>query len=251
MTALLAARSLEVRYGQNLAVRGVALEVRSGAITTVIGANGAGKTSLLAGLMGLERRAGSILFDGEDISRSAPEANAHRGLILVPERRELFGSMSVLDNLLLGAVAARNRAKAAAIERLADVFQKYPRLAERRRQLARTLSGGEQQMLALGRALMGNPKLLMLDEPSLGLAPNLVNQMFDWICRLHDDGISILLVEQNARLALDIAQYAYVMSQGEFSTQGEAAMLRDQDDIAARYFGKKGPATVEVGSNES
>jgi branched-chain amino acid transport system ATP-binding protein len=239
MTALLAVHLLEVRYGQNLAVRGVSMEVCKGAITTVIGANGAGKTSLLAGLMGLERRAGSILFDGEDISRSAPEHNARRGLILVPERRELFGTMSVLDNLMLGALANRNRAKAAANERLSDVFQKYPRLAERRHQLAGTLSGGERQMLALGRALMGAPRLLMLDEPSLGLAPNLVNQMFDWIIRLHDDGISILLIEQNARVALDIAQYAYVMNQGEFTTQGEAAALRDHDDIVARYFGKK------------
>lgn len=239
MTALLAIHSLEVHYGQNRAVRGVSLEVRRGAVTAVIGANGAGKTSLLAGLMGLEHRTGSIEFDGEDISQNAPEYNARRGLILVPERRELFGSMSILDNLLLGAVADRKSSKGAVSERLSDVFQKYPRLAERRHQLAATLSGGERQMLALGRALMGNPKLLMLDEPSLGLAPNLVNQMFDWIGRLRDDGISILLIEQNARAALDVAQYAYVMSEGEFSTQGEATALRNQDDIIARYFGKR------------
>ncbi|MET0278238.1 MAG: ABC transporter ATP-binding protein [Pseudorhodoplanes sp.] len=239
MTALLTAQSLEVRYGQNLAVRGVSMQVKKGAITTVIGANGAGKTSLLAGLMGLERRSGSIVFDGCDASHSAPEQNVRRGMILVPERRELFGSMSVNDNLILGGVADRRRPKPALDERLAGVFNKYPRLAERRNQLAGTLSGGERQMLALGRALMGNPRLLLLDEPSLGLAPNLVAQMFDWICALRDDGISILLIEQNALAALDVAQYAYVMSQGEFTTEGEAAKLRDQDEIVSRYFGKK------------
>jgi branched-chain amino acid transport system ATP-binding protein len=239
MTALLTAQALEVRYGQNLAVRGVSMQVHRGTITTVIGANGAGKTSLLAGLMGLERRSGSIVFDECDVSHSAPEQNVRRGMILVPERRELFGSMSVNDNLILGGVAGRGRTKAGTDQRLADVFSKYPRLAERRHQLAGTLSGGERQMLALGRALMGNPRLLLLDEPSLGLAPNLVTQMFDWICALRDDGISILLIEQNALAALEIAQYAYVMNQGEFTAQGEAAKLRDQDEIVSRYFGRK------------
>ena len=238
MTALLTAQGLEVRYGQNLAVRGVAMQVRAGAITTVIGANGAGKTSLLAGLMGLERRSGSIIFDGQDISRNAPEHNARRGMILMPERRELFTTMSVMDNLVLGGVADRKRGKPDFKDRLADVFRKYPRLAERRHQLAGTLSGGERQMLALGRALMGNPRLLLLDEPSLGLAPNLVIEMFGWIRRLQSDGISILLIEQNARAALDIAQYVYVMSRGEFSAQGEPGALRSQGDIAARYFGR-------------
>ncbi len=239
MTALLTATALEVRYGQNLAVRGVSIEVQPGAITTVIGANGAGKTSLLAGLIGLERRSGAILFDGCDVSHSAPEQNVRRGMILVPERRELFGSMSVNDNLILGGVADRRRPKPALEQRLDGVFAKYPRLAERRHQLAGTLSGGERQMLALGRALMGNPRLLLLDEPSLGLAPNLVAQMFDWICALRDDGISILLIEQNALAALDVAQYAYVMSQGEFTAQGEAAKLRDKDEIMSRYLGKR------------
>lgn len=239
MTALLTAQALEVRYGQNLAVRGVTIDVRQGAITTVIGANGAGKTSLLAGLMGLERRSGSIIFDGQDISRNAPEHNARRGMILVPERRELFATMSVLDNLVLGAVADWKRGNAELKARLAAVFEKYPRLAQRRHQLAGTLSGGERQMLALGRALMGNPRLLLLDEPSLGLAPNLVTQMFGWIKKLQDDGISILLIEQNALAALDIAQYAYVMSQGQFSAQGVPESLRKQEDIVARYFGRK------------
>lgn len=237
MTALLDAHALEVRYGQNVAVHGVSLVVRQRAITCVIGANGAGKTSLLAGLVGLERRSGTIRFDGLDISRNPPEVNARLGIILVPERRELFASMSVIDNLLLGGVADRKSSKADIRDRLADVFQKYPRLAERRNQFAGTLSGGERQMLALGRALMGNPRLLLLDEPSLGLAPNLVVQMLSWIHKLKDDGISILLIEQNARAALDISQYAYVMTQGHFSTEGEPDAIRNQDDFVARYFG--------------
>ena len=238
MTALLTAKALEVRYGQNLAVRGVAFQVRQGTITTVIGANGAGKTSLLAGLMGLARRSGSIVFDGHDISRNAPEHNVRRGMILVPERRELFSTMSVLDNLVLGGLANRSPKIPTTKERLEDVFAKYPRLAERRHQLAGTLSGGERQMLALGRALMGKPRLLLLDEPSLGLAPALVEEMFGWIKQLQEEGISILLIEQNALAALDIAHYAYVMSQGEFSTQGDPESLRNRDDIVARYLGK-------------
>jgi branched-chain amino acid transport system ATP-binding protein len=238
MTLLLTTQGLEVRYGRNVAVRGVELEVRQGAITTVIGANGAGKTSLLAGLMGLANRSGSIMFDGADISRDTPEHNVRRGMILVPERRELFGSMSVLDNLVLGGVASRETGTAATTDRLADVFAKYPRLAERRHQLAQTLSGGERQMLALGRALMGRPRLLLLDEPSLGLAPALVEQMFGWIELLRTEGISILLIEQNALAALDIAQYAYVMNQGAFSSQGTPESLRNRDDIVARYLGR-------------
>jgi len=245
MSALLSARELEVRYGQNLAVRGVSLDVRPGEITTVIGANGAGKTSLLAGLMGLERRSGGITCDGRDISRSLPEDNVRRGIILVPERRELFGSMSVIDNLILGGVAGKLHADAALKQRLATVFARYPRLAERREQQAGTLSGGERQMLALGRALMGNPRLLMLDEPSLGLAPNIVRQMFAWICELQRDGIAILLIEQNARAALDIAQYAYVMDQGRFSTQGPAARLKAEEDIVARYLGERKQEPLE------
>jgi branched-chain amino acid transport system ATP-binding protein len=188
--------------------------------------------------MGLARRSGSIVFDGHDISRNAPEHNVRRGMILVPERRELFSTMSVLDNLVLGGVANRSPKIPTTKERLEDVFAKYPRLAERRHQLAGTLSGGERQMLALGRALMGKPRLLLLDEPSLGLAPALVEEMFGWIKQLQEEGISILLIEQNALAALDIAHYAYVMSQGEFSTQGDPESLRNRDDIVARYLGK-------------
>lgn len=244
MSVLLSARDLEVRYGKSVAVRGVSILVRRGEITTVIGANGAGKTSLLAGLMGLANREGQIVLDGCDISRSEPEDNVRRGMVLVPERRELFGSMSVLDNLILGGVAGRLRAGADLHARLGEVFRRYPRLAERRLQAAHTLSGGERQMLALGRALMARPTLLLLDEPSLGLAPAIVRQMFGWIEELRQDGIAVLLVEQNARAALDCAQYAYVMDQGRFSVQGTADEIRTRENIAARYLGwsEKRPA---------
>jgi branched-chain amino acid transport system ATP-binding protein len=235
---VLTATGLEVRYGRNLAVRGVDIAVPDGAITTVIGANGAGKTSLLAGLIGLERRSGEIRFDGADASRASPEDNVRRGLVLVPERRELFGAMSVGDNLLLGGALGRSRPLAFLRDRTDAVFARFPRLAERRLQLAQTLSGGERQMLALGRALMGEPRLLMLDEPSLGLAPAVVAEMFGWIARLRDEGMSILLVEQNARMALAVAQHAYVMDGGSFSASGPAAAIAGEDDIAARYFGR-------------
>jgi branched-chain amino acid transport system ATP-binding protein len=236
MSMLMTVSGLDVRYGQKLAVNEACLDVAAGTITTIIGANGAGKTSLLSGLMGLAKCSGSIVFRGRDVSDEPPESKVRRGMILVPERRELFGSMSVQDNLLLGAMAdkaSRNMRR----DRLHFVYGKYPRLLERRLQLASTLSGGERQMLALGRALMGNPQLLMLDEPSLGLAPNFVNQMFEWIVGLREEGISILLIEQNARLALDVAQYAYVMRQGEISPRADAAEMRAREDIAAQYLG--------------
>ncbi len=237
MTGFLTVRGLDVRYGQKLAVQGASLDMEAGTITTIIGANGAGKTSFLAGLTGLVSHTGTIVFEGQDTSHDPPEVKAGRGMILVAERRELFGAMSVVDNLMLGAVA--DRAPRSTIrERLEQVYGKYPRLRERRQQLANTLSGGERQMLALGRALMGKPRLLMLDEPSLGLAPNLVNQMFDWIVALRDENISILLVEQNARLALEVASHAYVMNQGKLSERMSPADMLAREDIAAQYFGR-------------
>lgn len=237
MTGFLSVRGLDVRYGQKLAVQGASMDMEPGTITTIIGANGAGKTSFLAGIAGLVSHTGTIEFEGQDTSSEPPEVKVGRGMILVAERRELFGAMSVVDNLMLGAVA--DRAPRAVIhERLEIVFGKYPRLRERRQQLANTLSGGERQMLALGRALMGKPRLLMLDEPSLGLAPNLVNQMFDWIVALRDENISILLVEQNARLALEVATHAHVMNQGTLSERMSAADMLAREDIAAQYFGR-------------
>ncbi|VIO72945.1 High-affinity branched-chain amino acid transport ATP-binding protein LivF [Bradyrhizobium ivorense] len=238
MSTLMTVSRLDVRYGQKLAVNQACLDVAAGTITTIIGANGAGKTSLLSGLMGLAARSGSIVFQGRDVSDEPPESKVRRGMILVPERRELFGSMSVQDNLLLGAMAVK-ATRHSRRDRLDLVYKKYPRLSERRTQQAGTLSGGERQMLALGRALMGNPRLLMLDEPSLGLAPNFVNQMFEWIVGLREEGMSILLIEQNARLALDVAQYAYVMRQGEISPRADAAEMRSREDIAAQYLGPR------------
>ena len=235
---LLTVTDLEVRYGQSLAVRGVSLVAHAGQVTTVVGANGAGKTSLLAGIVGLEHRTGRIAFDGRDITRSAPEENARRGLILVPEQRELFATMSVLDNLVLGGALGRARPIYPVRDSLQSVFARFPKLAERRNQSAGTLSGGERQMLALGRALMGRPKLLMLDEPSLGLAPNIVRDMFDWIVTLRHEGMSILLVEQNAHLALRIAQQAYVMDGGIFSVVDTADRVAARGDIAARFLGQ-------------
>lgn len=248
MSPVLSATDFEVRYGANLAVRGVSLVVARGEITTIIGANGAGKTSLLAGLAGFERRRGLIEFDGRDISRASPEDNARAGLILVPETRDLFGSMSVRDNLLLGAALGRARLGNDTATQLERVLTRFPRLAGRQEQQAGTLSGGERQMLALGRALMGRPKLLMLDEPSLGLAPNLVQQMFELIASLRAEGTSILLVEQNARMALALAEHAYVMEHGHLSAREEAVRLAAQEDIAARYLGRRarGGASVEL-----
>ena len=237
MTPLLIATDLEVSYGQSLAVRGVSLVARAGEVTTVIGANGAGKTSLLAGLVGLEQRRGRIEFDDRDISRSTPEDNARRGLILVPEQRELFATMSVQDNLILGGALGRARPLHPIGDGLESVFHRFPRLRERRGQMAGTLSGGERQMLALGRALMGRPKLLMLDEPSLGLAPNIVRELFDWIVQFREEGMSILLVEQNAHMALSVAQQAYVMDGGVFSVADTAERVAARDDIAARFLG--------------
>jgi branched-chain amino acid transport system ATP-binding protein len=208
-------------------------------VTTIVGANGAGKTSLLAGLAGLEHRWGRIEFEGADISRASPEDNARAGLILVPETRDLFASMSVKDNLLLGAALGRARLGKDVARQLENVLARFPRLAARQQQPAGTLSGGERQMLALGRALMGRPKLLMLDEPSLGLAPNLVQQMFDLLAGLKAEGTSILLVEQNARMALSIAEHAYVMEHGQLSARQPASRLAAEEDIAARYLGRR------------
>jgi branched-chain amino acid transport system ATP-binding protein len=234
MSALLEIHGASVRYGQVSAVRGVSLSVGEREIVTVIGANGAGKSTLLNAAMGLLRLEGGLRFDGGDIQSWGVERRVEAGLCLVPEKRELFGAMSVGDNLLLGGfrVGARERARA-----LEEVFGRFPRLAERRAQIAATLSGGERQMLAMGRALMSRPRLLMMDEPSLGLAPRIVADIFDIIGHLRDTGVSILLVEQNARAALNIADRAYVMELGEIILNGAAADLAADPRIAASYLG--------------
>ena len=235
MTNLLEIKDLHVAYGKVEAVRGVALEVETGQIVTVIGPNGAGKTTLLAAAAGLLRSRGSVIYNGIDLHHMDVEERVERGFCLVPERRELFGDMTVADNLVLGAYARRRGSSVQ--QRLQDVYERFPRLAERRRQKAHTLSGGERQMLALGRALMAQPVLLMLDEPSLGLAPLIVREIFRIVASLRDAGVSILLVEQNARAALETADYGYVLEMGEITHQGAAAALAHDPRVVATYLG--------------
>jgi branched-chain amino acid transport system ATP-binding protein len=235
--SLLMAESIEVAYGGIGAVHGVTLEVRAAEITTVIGPNGAGKTSLLGALMGVLPARGRLSFAGEDIFPLPIEMRVRRGLCLVPETRALFSTMSVAENLELGFFRLRAEGRAARHRALAEVFASFPRLAERRGQAAGTLSGGERQMLAMGRALMARPRLLMLDEPSLGLAPLIVREIFAIIARLRAAGASILLVEQNARAALQVADRAYVLEGGRVSLQGDAATLARDPRVVETYLG--------------
>lgn len=233
----LAVRDLTVGYGKVDVLRGINLTVADGAIATVIGPNGAGKTTLLAALMGLIPGRGSVVYGGRDISDDATEERVGYGLCLVPERRELFSDMPVADNLLLGAFPRIRRGERDVEEDMEAVYRRFPRLKERRTQLAGTLSGGERQMLALGRALMGRPKLLMLDEPSLGLAPRIVRDIFQAVADLKQTGVSILLVEQNARAALQVADYAYVLETGELALEGPAAEVVANPRVLETYLG--------------
>jgi len=239
MTPLLEIKDLHVAYGKVEAVRGVALSMLPGQIVTVIGPNGAGKTTLLAAAAGLLHWRGTVSYDGADLRRLDTEERVERGFCLVPERRELFGDMPVADNLLLGAFVRRRNGNDVK-QSLRQVYDRFPRLAERRRQKANTLSGGERQMLALGRALMAQPRLLLLDEPSLGLAPLIVREIFRIIASLRDSGVSILLVEQNARAALEMADYGYVLEMGEIAHQGPAAALARDPRVVATYLGGSG-----------
>jgi branched-chain amino acid transport system ATP-binding protein len=231
---IMTVENVSVSYGKIEAVRSVALQIPRGRIVTLIGANGAGKTTLLNALMGLLPSRGAIAFDGRDLAGVLVEERAARGIGLVPETRDLFASMSVEDNLLLGGFTVSREARVAAI---ADVFERFPRLRERRTQIAGTLSGGERQMLAMGRALVGRPKLLMLDEPSLGLAPRIVREIFQIIRSLMETGVSILLVEQNARAAMQVAHYAYVMELGEITLHGPAAELSRDPKVIDSFLG--------------
>jgi branched-chain amino acid transport system ATP-binding protein len=234
--ALLAIGRVSVAYGKVEAVRGVSLAIEPGQIVTVIGPNGAGKTTLLGAAIGLLPWRGHMSFDGLDLGRLDVEARIERGFCLVPETRELFGELSVADNLMLGGYA-RRRDSAALRQSLAEIYRRFPRLDERRHQRASTLSGGERQMLALGRALMAKPRLLMLDEPSLGLAPLIVREVFRIIASLRELGVSILLVEQNARAALETADYGYVLETGEIVHSGPAAALMHDPRVTASYLG--------------
>ncbi|MBV8191298.1 MAG: ABC transporter ATP-binding protein [Alphaproteobacteria bacterium] len=234
--ALLSIEGLSVAYGKVEAVRGVSLAIEPGQIVTVIGPNGAGKTTMLNAAIGLLPWRGRMSFEGADLARLDVEARIERGFCLVPEKRELFGDLSVADNLLLGGYA-RRRDTAGLKQSLADVYDRFPRLDERRGQKASTLSGGERQMLALGRALMAKPRLLLLDEPSLGLAPLIVREVFRIIASLRELGVSILLVEQNARAALETADFGYVLETGEIVHSGPAADLMHDPKVTASYLG--------------
>jgi branched-chain amino acid transport system ATP-binding protein len=234
MSALLEVADAHVAYGKVEAVRAVSLEVGDNEIVTIIGANGAGKTTLLNAIMGILPLNGRVTLAGKDMAQHEIEDRVAAGLSLVPEHRELFATMNVEDNLQLGAFRI---AKAIASKSFERVYTLFPRLKERRKQLAGTLSGGEQQMLAMGRALMGAPKLLMLDEPSLGLAPIIVADIFRTIGELRESGVSVLLVEQNAQAALKIADRAYVMELGEFILNGPARNIAGNARVAASYLG--------------
>jgi branched-chain amino acid transport system ATP-binding protein len=238
MTALLEADALHVAYGRVPVLHGVSMAVHAGEIVTVIGPNGAGKTTLLAALMGLLPSRGGLRYAGVDALSIEVEARVAGGLTLVPERRELFGELSVEDNLRLGAFQRRHRPRAEADAALGEVYARFPRLAERRRQQAATLSGGERQMLAIGRALMARPRLLMLDEPSLGLAPRLVAEVLRVVAALREAGVAILLVEQNARAALQVADRGYVLETGEVVLHGDAATLAANPRVVETYLGQ-------------
>ena len=235
MSQMFSMSDVTVCYDNVEAVRNVTLSVEEGQIVTVIGPNGAGKTTLLMAAIGLLASRGRMVFQGSDIGRMSVEDRVERRLCLVPEKRELFADMSVADNLLLGTYSLRDRS---GVQKTFDeVYDRFPRLKERQRQAAGTLSGGERQMLALGRALMAKPQLLMLDEPSLGLAPLIVREIFRTIASLRDLGVSILLVEQNARAALETADYGYVLETGEIVQSGPAKDLIHDTRLISAYLG--------------
>ena len=235
--ALLDVEAISVRYGGIEAVRGLSFAVEAGSMVAMIGANGAGKSSILNAVSGLVRpRAGRIRFDGADITGHAPEAIVRSGVVQVPEGRAILGPLTVAENLDLGAWSRRDPGEAR--RTLEEVYGLFPRLAERRRQLAGSLSGGEQQMLAIGRALMAHPRILLLDEPSMGLAPVVISAVFDAISRIHRAGTTVLLVEQNARQALRLAERALVLSRGQLMREGSSASLLEDPVIVEAFLGR-------------
>ena len=234
--ALLEVNNLEVYYGVICALKGISFEVNEGEIVSLIGANGAGKTTMMQSVVGIiPKRSGSVVFDGHDITKTPCHKIVQLGMTQVPEGRRIFQELSVYDNLVMGAYTVKDQTQFK--EDLEKIFDKFPRLAERRNQIAGTLSGGEQQMLAMSRALMIRPKLLMLDEPSMGLAPILVDQVFDMIKELHAGGTTILLVEQNASKALEIADRAYVLETGSITLSGTGIELAQSDEVRKAYLG--------------
>ena len=235
--AMLEVNNLEVYYGVICALKGISFEVNEGEIVSLIGANGAGKTTMMQSIVGLiPKRAGSVSFQGQDISKTPCHKIVQLGMTQVPEGRRIFQELTVYENLLMGAYSMPND-NATFRKDLESIYERFPRLAERRGQIAGTLSGGEQQMLAMSRALMCHPKLLMLDEPSMGLSPLLVNQVFEIIKDINKDGTTILLVEQNAGKSLEISDRAYVMENGQIVLSGTGAELASSEQVQKAYLG--------------
>lgn len=244
---LMSVRDLHVSYGPTLALRGVSLDVDAGEVVSLLGANGAGKTSLAMTLSGLVRpKSGSVVFDGIDLTRASPKRIVRSGLIHVPEGRGVLRDLTVRENLILGLNAGGRRANDGQTD-LAQALQDFPVLAQRSAQRAGTLSGGEQQMLVLARAILAEPRLLILDEPSLGLAPKIVEQVFELVRGYVRSGVAVLLVEQNASLALELSDRAYVLTQGVVSMQGKASDLASNPEIHATYFGSEPTAVASHG----
>lgn len=235
--ALLEVKNLNVYYGVIQALHNVSFQVNKGEVVALIGANGAGKTTILHTLTGLvDSESGSVMYNGEEITKVPGHKIVSKGMAHVPEGRRVFANMSVYQNLKLGAYTRQDQKEIA--DTLASVYDRFPRLKERRNQLAGTLSGGEQQMLAMGRALMSHPDIILMDEPSMGLSPLLVNEIFDIINDVHANGTTVLLVEQNAKKALSIADRAYVLETGKIVLEGKASELLDNDDIKKAYLGE-------------
>ena len=234
--AMLEVKNLEVYYGVICALKGISFEVNEGEIVSLIGANGAGKTTMMQSVVGIiPKKSGTVIFDGHDITKTPCHKIVQLGMTQVPEGRRIFQELTVYENLMMGAYTVRDQQRFKAD--LDEIYERFPRLAERRKQIAGTLSGGEQQMLAMSRALMSKPKLLMLDEPSMGLAPILVDQIFSIIKELHDAGTTILLVEQNASKALEIADRAYVLETGSIMLSGTGKELAQSDEVRKAYLG--------------
>ena len=235
MQEILNVNNIAVFYGSIRAIKGISFTVNAGEVVTLIGANGAGKTTTLNTIAGLlHPKSGSVSFMGENLASVSPHSIVSRGLALVPEGRRIFLQMTVEENLEMGAYTQKKEAVKHLLE---QVYEQFPRLKERRRQIGGTLSGGEQQMLAMGRALMSSPKLLMLDEPSMGLAPILVEQIFEIIRTLHQNGTTILLVEQNAQMALSIADRGYVLETGKITLSGTGVELANSENVKKAYLG--------------
>ena len=235
--ALLEVKDLQVYYGVIQALKGISFEVNEGEIVTLIGANGAGKTTTMQSIIGLiPSQQGTVTFDGQDITKTACHKIVHLGLTQVPEGRRIFQELTVYENLLMGGFSQKDQAVLK--KDIENIYERFPRLAERKNQIAGTLSGGEQQMLAIGRAMMSRPKLLLLDEPSMGLSPLLVDQVFEIIKQLRDDGTTILMVEQNAGKSLAISDRAYVLELGQIVLSGTGAQLAASDEVKKAYLGE-------------